>query len=85
MINLQIELDSVDHAIEQTLTLIEDANYNVAQGYKVLKHLKELRNQKNGKQKELACLYLFIDRFDCKAMAEAMKDCEEGIGDIMGA
>lgn len=83
--NLQADIKDMEQEIENILTEVDNANYNVAQGYKVLKHLKELRNQKNGKQKELACLYLFIDRFDCKAMAEAMKDCEEGIGDIMGA
>ena len=41
--------------------------------------------QKNEKQKELACLYLLTDRFDCKAMADAMRDCEVGIGEIMRA
>lgn len=55
MINLQIELDAVDHAIEQTLILIEDANYNVAQGYKAFKELKDLRNERKEKQKELEC------------------------------
>lgn len=85
VMNLQADINDLDQEMADVLTEIDNANYNVAQGYKVLKHLKELRNQKNEKQKELACLYLLTDRFDCKAMADAMRDCEVGIGEIMGA
>lgn len=75
MYNLQADLEELDLELEQTLREIEDANYNVAQGYKVFKHLKDLRNAKKEKQKELDCLYILTERFDCGAMAEVMDEC----------
>lgn len=41
--NLQIDIKEIDTEIENILLEIEDANCNVAQGYKVFKRLKELR------------------------------------------
>ena len=43
IINLQIDIKELDTEIENILLEIEDANCNVAQGYKVFKRLKELR------------------------------------------
>ena len=83
MINLQIELDAVVHAIEQTLTLIEDANYNVAQGYKAFKELKDLRNERKEKQKELECLKALTAGFNCGVMEEMYRDGINALKEIM--
>lgn len=42
---------------EEGMPETEDANCNVAQGYKVFKRLKELRLERKAKLQELDCLY----------------------------
>ena len=59
--NLQIDIKEIDADIENILTETEDANCNVAQGYKIFKRLKELRLEKKAKMKELNCLYALTD------------------------
>ena len=81
--NLQTDVSEIDTEIEEILREVEDANYNVTQGYKVFKHLKELRNLKKEKQKELECLYILTERFDCAAMAELMESCVSEIEYVM--
>ena len=81
--NLQADMNELDREMEQTLYEIENANYNVTQGYKVFKHLKELRNIGKEKQKELDCLYILTERFDCSAMAEAMEACVSGLESVL--
>jgi len=75
--NLQLEINELDSNIEELLKEIEDANYNVAQGYKVFKHLKDLRNIKKSKQYELNCLRTITDKIDCDAMADIMGSCAD--------
>ena len=70
MVNLQIEIEAIDSAIEETLLQIEDANYNVAQGYKAFKELKDLRNERKEKQKELQCLKTILKGINCEKMQE---------------
>lgn len=81
--NLQDDLAELDREMEQTLYEIENANYNVTQGYKVFKHLKELRNAGKEKQKELDCLYILTERFDCSAMADAMEACASEMESVL--
>lgn len=57
----------------------EDANCNVAQGYKVFKRLKMLRLEKKAKEQELNCLYVLTDYIDYEAMADA---CEGNLAEI---
>lgn len=83
MCNLEIELDQIDDEIEDTLCLIEDVNYNVAQGYKVFKHLKELRNQRKKNLQELDCLDALTEKFDCGAMLEVYRESLDVIECIM--
>ena len=73
--NLQTDLNELDEEIERILGEVEDANYNVAQGYHVFKQLKELRVTKKNKQKELQCLYTLTYGVDCEQQADIMKDC----------
>lgn len=71
MINLQIEIGAIDTAIEEVMEKIEDANYNVAQGYKVFKELKDLRNERKAKVQELEVLKTMTECFDINSMADA--------------
>ena len=71
MINLRIEIDTIDQEIENVMEKIEDANYNVAQGYKVFKELKDLRNERKYKAQELEVLRTMTECFDLDAMADA--------------
>lgn len=82
--NLQITLNELDEEIEQVLYDVEDANCNVAQGYKVFKMLKDLRNERKRVAKELDCVKTITGCFDCEAMSEAYQYCEERIGEIEG-
>ena len=38
-----------------------------------------MRNLKKEKQKELECLYILTEQFNCKAMAEVMEECSREI------
>ena len=81
--NLQIDIKEIDTEIENILLETEDANCNVAQGYKVFKRLKELRLEKKAKTKELNCLYALTDYIDCEALADTCEDNLAEIEDIM--
>ena len=81
--NLQIDIKEIDADIENILMETEDANCNVAQGYKVFKRLKELRLEKKAKTKELNCLYALTDYIDCESLADTCEDNLAEIEDIM--
>ena len=81
--NLQIDIKEIDAEIESILLETEDANCNVAQGYKVFKRLKELRLEKKAKTKELNCLYALTDYIDCESLADTCEDNLAEIEDIM--
>lgn len=80
--NLEDDLDAIEDEIEDILLLIEDANYNVTQGYKVFKKLKDLRNERREKLRELNCLDALTEKFDCEALAEAYRESLEVIEEI---
>lgn len=84
MCNLNIELDELEDKIEEMLTAIEDANYNVAQGYRAFKWLKELRNARKEKLEELACLDALTAGVDCKGMLEFYEESKARIEEIVG-
>ena len=81
--NLQIDIKEIDTEIENVLLETEDANCNVAQGYKVFKRLKELRLEKKAKTKELNCLYALTDYIACESLADTCEDSLAEIEDIM--
>ena len=82
--NLQIDIREIEDEIESILLETEDANCNVAQGYKVFKRLKDLRLEKKAKTKELNCLYALTDYIDCESLADTCEDNLAEIEDIMG-
>lgn len=73
MMNLQMEVMELGEQIEMLLCEVEDANYNVAQGYKVFKALKDLRNERKEKQEELLQLRVLTRCMDCGRMAEVLQ------------
>lgn len=79
IVNLQITITEIDQEIEEILKETEDANCNVAQGYKVFKRLKELRLERKAKSRELNCLYALTDYIDCDALADT---CEGNLAEI---
>lgn len=82
--NLQIDITEINDEIEDILLETEDANCNVAQGYKVFKRLKELRLEKKTKTKELNCLYALTDYIDCVSLADTCEDSLAEVEEIMG-
>lgn len=74
IIDLQCDLESTDIAIEEALSAIEDASYNVAQGFKVYKELKELRNKRRQILLELNYVQTIAERFNCGAMLQIYEE-----------
>ena len=55
---------------------MEDANYNVTQGYRAFKELKDLRNERKEVLVELEAVQMIAERFDCDSMREAYEELE---------
>lgn len=83
MTNLKLEISEIDEEIESILTETEEANCNVAQGYKVFKRLKELRLARKDKSRELDCLCALTDYIDCSAFADTCEANLEEVESIM--
>ena len=75
--DLQCDLESIDEAIEEALQNMEDANYNVTQGYRAFKELKDLRNKRKELLAELEAVRTIAERFDCESMREVYEEIEE--------
>lgn len=86
MMNLKVDMDEIDAQIEETLIMIEDANFNVTQGYKAFKQLKDLRNEKKEKQKEYDCLVSLTKGIDVGDISDqayyAVREIEEILGTV---
>ena len=85
MCNLNLELDEIEAEIENKLNLIEDANCNVTQGYKMFKELKMLRNIRKEKLRELECVDAIASNFDCEYMLEAFEDSLARVEELAGS
>ena len=79
--NLRIDIKEIDDEIEDIFLETEDANCNVAQGYKVFKRLKDLRLEKKVKTRELNCLYALTDYIDCESLADT---CDDNLAEVEG-
>lgn len=79
IVNMRLDIESIDSRIEALMNEIETANCNVAQGYKMFKHLKELRLERKEKEKELECLYILTEHFDMSAMSE---ECDSNVEEL---
>lgn len=77
--NLKLAMKEIEEKIEEILYMIEDANLNVTQGYKVFKQLKQLRNEKKEKQLEYECLMALTKGMKVEDRAE---QAEEAVQDI---
>ena len=79
MINIQTDISDIDDNIISLMEEIDTSNCNVAQGYKLFKRLKELRNERKKKENELKCLNILTGHFDMSAMAN---ECENAANNI---
>lgn len=79
MINIQADIAEIDVNIISLMEEIDTSNCNVAQGYKLFKRLKELRNERKKKENELKCLDILTGHFDMSAMAN---ECENAANNI---
>lgn len=80
MLNLKIDIGEIDNKISNILEQVEEANYNVIQGYNIYKNLRDLRNERKEKEAELRALDILTCDLDFISAAEEYK-CR--INDIM--
>ena len=82
MINLQLDIDKITQQINDILYNIEDSKYNVTEGYKVYKDLRNLKQLQKQKEHELDLLYNMTMYIDCQNMADICKENLEEMGKI---
>ncbi len=82
--NKYIRVDELNARIEEILLLMEDANYNVAQAYKVFKELKDCRNERKEIKAELQYLEAMAGCFDCEAMCDAYRYSLNVMENVLG-
>lgn len=81
--NLQITLNEVDEEIESILQEMEETNYNAAEGYKTVKRLQMLRNERKRVKNELESVQTITGCFACDEMRDAYQYCAGRIQEIM--
>ncbi len=82
--NLRIALDEIEDEIEFTMREVEETNYNAAEGYKTLKKLQNLRNERKRVKNELDSVLTITNCFACDEMYDAYRYCEDRIREIQG-
>ena len=70
MLNLKIDIRQIDNTINNILEQVEEANYNVIQGYNVYKDLRDLRHKRKEKETELRALNILAYNLDFVSAAE---------------
>lgn len=70
MINLRLDIEAIDHTIEDLMEEIETAKCNVTQGYQLFKRMKELRIERKAKEKEFESLRILTSYINVEKMAE---------------
>ncbi len=71
IVNLKCDKDQMDKEIEDILEYMEPTNYNVAQGYKVYKLLRDKRVLRKEILKEIEMLEVLTANFDCEEMRKS--------------
>ena len=74
MTNLEIVKRNLDNEIEDILDYIESTNYNVAQGYKIYRMLRERRKQRKDVLVELSQLQALTEAFECEQMRKVYQN-----------
>lgn len=83
IMNLQMDVNEIDDAIDALMQDIETANCNVTQGYKLFRRLKDLRIERRKKAVELEILYVLTDHFDINMLAVESENNVYDIEDII--
>lgn len=71
---LEIVKRNLDNEIEDILDYIESTNYNVAQGYKIYRMLRERRKQRKDVLVELSQLQALTEAFECEQMRKVYQN-----------
>jgi hypothetical protein len=74
MVNLELVKQNLDNEIEDILDYIESTNYNVAQGYKIYRMLRERRKQRKEVIQELNQLQALTAAFECEQMRKVYQN-----------
>lgn len=74
MVNLEIVKINLENEIEDILDYIESTNYNVAQGYKIYKMLRERRKERKKVLQELNQLEALTEAFECEKMRNSYQN-----------
>lgn len=64
MLNLEMDIRQIDNTINNILEQVEEANYNVIQGYNVYKDLRNLRHKRKEKETEFRALNILTYNLD---------------------
>lgn len=73
IINNKMDIKEIDTNIERLMEEMEQANCNVAQGYKMFKKLKDLRLARKKKKRELDAVRILTECFDITVMKTISK------------
>ena len=68
------EIGRLDEEINSILNYIEETTYNVAQGYKVYKVLRDKQVERKALVKEVACLESILTHVDTEQLVKAFQD-----------
>ncbi len=71
---IKAEIARLDDEINSVLNYIEDTHYNVAQGYKVYKVLRNKQMERKALVKEVACLESMIAHVDTEKLVQAFQE-----------
>ena len=71
---IENEIGRLDEEINSILNYIEETNYNVAQGYKVYKVLRDKQVARKALVKEVACLESILTHVDTEQLVKAFQN-----------
>lgn len=74
MVNLELTRNSLDEETDSILEYISSTNYNVTQGYKIYRMLRERRKQRSAIIDELEKLEFLTEKMDCEQMRQLYQE-----------
>ena len=76
---MRSDIEKLDVEIESVLNFIEDTTFNVAQGYKMYKVLREKRTKRKELLKEVVCLEALDEQIDTMQIVSALQSSLDNI------
>lgn len=78
---MKSDVSQLEEEIESVLNFIEGTTYNVAQGYRVYKLLRDKRAERKKILKEVICMEALLEQLDSKEMMGAFQTSLDHAGD----